>query len=235
MAFQTEFKIQRNKSSLFLGLGSFVFVTDGRRWGGHSPREEEAAPAQSQVSSPVPSHSLRYSSRGKELCLPVDIPVVVLCLRVTGLCWLQPPILIWVLHSSMTVLWLFSAALFYSWKTIPLLGRSWPMGPRSWRGLHPKTSCCFMEHVLMCTVDSGVLYLEYPFLVESLQSPYYNFKKTEFSEQKVPMTKDCLPFPWLHSQRWMPMCQQKEIFLLLSSIIYWHSQLSPSWWLLLQL
>lgn len=61
--------------------------------------------------------------------------------------------------------------------------------------LHPKTSCCFMEHVLMCTVDSDVLYLEYLFHVESSQSPYCGFKKTEFSEQKVPMTKDCLPFP----------------------------------------
>lgn len=47
----------------------------------------------------------------------------------------------------------------------------------------------------MCTVDSDVLYLEYLFHVESSQSPYCGFKKTEFSEQKVPMTKDCLPFP----------------------------------------
>lgn len=111
MAFQAEFKIQRNKSSLLLGLGSFVFVTDGRRWEGHSSRQEEAAPAQSQVSSPVPSHSLRYSLRGKELCFLVNMPLLILCFRVTGLCWLQPPALIWVLHSSMIILWLFQGCL----------------------------------------------------------------------------------------------------------------------------
>lgn len=70
-----------------------------------------------------------------------------------------------------------------------------PMGLGNWKCLHPKTSCCFMEHVLICTVDSNVLYLEYPFRGESLQSSYYGFKKTEFSEQEVPVTKDCLPFP----------------------------------------
>lgn len=93
------------------GLGSFISVSGGRRsqcfwW-------EETTLAQSQLYSLVPNHSPKAQPK-REWSFLADMPLLILCLRLTCLSWLPPPALIQVFHSAMFILFFSKAVLFYS-------------------------------------------------------------------------------------------------------------------------
>ena len=106
MVFQVEFEMQRNKSSLLLGLCSCIFVSGGRRKESQSFRREAATPAESQCSSPASTLSPEGQPK-REWSFLADMPLLVPCLRLTGLHWLPPPAFVWVLQSVMFILFFF--------------------------------------------------------------------------------------------------------------------------------